>query len=91
MHSSIRAVFTAPQPVLMMYTSSSRTDSAIRTFVSPMPLCVTSARATCTPSLGVVSHLRVRYVIKYSCYRLQIVSANCGWLVPYEDEVPSIN
>lgn len=51
MHSSIKAVFTAPHPVLMMYTSSSRTDSAIRTFVSPTPFRVNSARATGTPSL----------------------------------------
>lgn len=43
MHNSMSAVFTAPQPVLIMYTSSSRTDSAMVTLVSPMPLRVISA------------------------------------------------
>ena len=33
----------APHPVLIIYTSSSLTDSIMVTFVSPMPLRVTSA------------------------------------------------
>jgi hypothetical protein len=42
MHNSISAVFTAPHPEPIMYTSSSRTDSPSRTEVSPIPLRVTS-------------------------------------------------
>jgi hypothetical protein len=52
MQSSMSAVLTAPQPVLIMYTSFSRTDSEIRTFVSPIPLRVTSALERGTPMLG---------------------------------------
>jgi hypothetical protein len=51
MHSSIRAVLTAPHPVLIIYTSSSRTDSAMRTLVSPIPLRVTSALERGRPML----------------------------------------
>lgn len=43
MQSSMSAVFTAPHPVLMMYTSFSRTDSVIVTLVSPIPLFVITA------------------------------------------------
>ena len=55
MQNSINAVFTEPHPVLMIYTSFSHTNSVMRTFVLPMPLCFTSARVTCIPSLDVVS------------------------------------
>lgn len=51
MQSSMSEVLTCPQPVLMMYTSSSRTDSMMRTWLSPIPLFVTSARPSGTPSL----------------------------------------
>ena len=51
MQTSMSAVLTCPQPVLMMYTSSSRTDSAMRTPVSPMLLLVTSALLSGMPSL----------------------------------------
>ena len=51
MHSSISAVLIAPHAVLIIYTSSSRTDSAMRTEVSPTPLRVTSAFETGKPIL----------------------------------------
>lgn len=51
MQTSMSAVLTCPQPVLMMYTSSSRTDSAMRTLVSPTLLFVTSALLSGMPSL----------------------------------------
>ena len=51
MQSSIRDVFTAPHPVVMIYTSFSRTDSAIRTLVSPIPLVVISALERGRPML----------------------------------------
>lgn len=51
MQTSMSAVLTSPHPVLMMYTSSSRTDSIMRTWVSPIPLFVTSALPRETPSL----------------------------------------
>jgi hypothetical protein len=56
MHISINDVFTSPNPVLTMYTSSSRTDSAMRTEVSPIPFRVTSAFETVKPSLIVGKH-----------------------------------
>lgn len=51
MQSSMRAVFTVPHPVLIMYTSSSLTDSAMVTFVSPIPLRVISAFDNGSPML----------------------------------------
>ena len=57
MQSSISAVFTAPQAVLMMYTSFSRTLSAIRTLVSPMPLLVTSAFESDRPRLEFIQDM----------------------------------
>lgn len=60
-HNSMSEVFTAPQPVLMMYTSSSRTDSAMRTDVSPIPLRVTSALERGRPMLGYQNELRSRF------------------------------
>jgi hypothetical protein len=47
----MRAVFTVPHPVLIMYTSSSRTDSVMVTFVSPIPLRVISAFERGSPML----------------------------------------
>lgn len=51
MHSSMSDLFTSPYPVLTMYTSFSRTDSEMRTDVSPIPLHVISALETGRPSL----------------------------------------
>ena len=51
MQTSMRAVLISPHPVLMMYTSSSRTDSMMRMLLSPMPFFVTSAFPRGTPSL----------------------------------------
>jgi hypothetical protein len=51
MHSSMSEVLTCPHPVLRMYTSSSRTDSTMRTLDSPIPDLETSARATEMPRL----------------------------------------
>jgi hypothetical protein len=58
MHSSISAVFTAPHPEPMMYTSSSRTDSPSRTDVSPIPLRLTSHFESGIPMLRRVSDQR---------------------------------
>jgi len=51
MQSSMRAVFTEPHPVLIIYTSFSRTDSVIVMFDSPIPLFVISALERGKPML----------------------------------------
>ena len=76
-------MFTAPQPVLMMYTSSSRTDSAIVTFVSPIPLRVISAFERGSPMLEhEVNECRIQELGGVEFYRRAMSSASSGWLVP---------
>lgn len=69
MQSSISAVFTAPHPVLMMYTSFSRTLSAIRTLVSPIPLLVTSAFERDRPRLAFIQYVLITYARVHTAER----------------------
>jgi len=86
MQSSMREVLTAPLPVLMMYTSSSRTDSVMVTFDSPMPLFVISALERGTPMLqnsSVSQRIWPKGTVpKTIGYRRAMISASSGWLVP---------
>ena len=74
MQTSMRAVLISPQPVLIMYTSSSRTDSAMRTMLSPMPFFVTSALARGMPSLK-KGHVREEGHTN-GCIELRVPSSN---------------